>query len=452
MRYPNALTKVLLLLAVVSIPWLALLLDSQGAEAWPVRYNGPGNWDDHPTALALDGQGNVYVTGASYGAQWNSDYATIKYSLTGQRLWVRRYNGPGNGEDSPSALAVDGQGNVYVTGYVVGAGSGGDYTTIKYSPTGVLLWARRYNSPGNGDDYARALAVDAQGNVYVTGASKGGDSGYDYVTIKYASNGSQLWLRRYNGPGNASDGATALAVDAQGNVYVTGYSGPDEDYYDYVTIKYSSTGQRLWVRRYNGPADGHDAAYLLAVDAQGNVYVTGNSDGGASYIDYATIKYNSNGGLLWVRRYNGSANGEDRPRALALDNQGNVYVTGESVGAGSYHDYLTIKYGPTGQRLWAKRYKGTANASDVATALAVDAQGNVYVTGDAQEAGSSPNYTTIKYSPTGVRLWTKRYNGPENGYDAARALAVDAQGNVYVTGTSFQMSSGSDYVTIKYSQ
>ncbi len=155
-------------------------------QAWARRYNGPGNGDDRAHALALDSQGNVYVTGESMGAGTDNDYATRKYSPSGQLLWAKRYNGPGNGGDSAWALALDSQGNVYVTGHSMASGTGFDYATLKYSPSGQLLWAKRYNGPGNDIDYAWALALDSQGNVYVTGESTGSGTGYDYATIRYS--------------------------------------------------------------------------------------------------------------------------------------------------------------------------------------------------------------------------------------------------------------------------
>ena len=139
-------------------------------------------------------------------------------------LWTNRYNGPGNGDDYARAVAVDGSNNVIVTGYSTGSGSDYDYATIKYSSAGVPLWTNRYNGPGNGDDYAYAVAVDGSNNVIVTGYSTGSGSGYDYATIKYSSAGVPLWTNRYNGPGNSDDEATAVAVDGSNNVIVTGYS------------------------------------------------------------------------------------------------------------------------------------------------------------------------------------------------------------------------------------
>ncbi|MDP1677920.1 MAG: SBBP repeat-containing protein, partial [Bacteroidota bacterium] len=170
----------------------------------------------------------------------------------------------------------------------------------KISGSGLdTAWVRHYGSGLKlaGPSVATATAVDAFGNVYVTGNSYGSGTGYDYATIKYNSNGDTLWVRRYNGPGNSDDYAHSLAVDAFGNVYVTGRSDGSGTDYDYATIKYNSNGDMLWVRRYNGPGNGSDWVRSLAVEGSGNVYVTGQSPGACS-----TIKYNSNGDTLWVRR------------------------------------------------------------------------------------------------------------------------------------------------------
>ncbi len=371
--------------------------------SWVARYNGPfhtlhtRNGYDEATALAVDVNGNVYVTGGSEGSGATLDYATIKYDANGTQLWVARYDGPGNGYDEASALAVDVNGNVYVTGGSEGSGATLDYATIKYDANGNTLWVARYDGPGYSTDEATALAVDADGNVYVTGGSVGSGANHDYATIKYDANGTQLWVARYDGPGNSTDEATALAVDADGNVYVTGGSvgsGTDEDY---ATIKYDANGNTLWVARYDGPGSGTDVANALAVDAGGNVYVTGGSVGSGTDYDYATIKYDANGNPLWVARYNRPGNGTDVANALTVDAGGNVYVTGGSVGSGTDYDYATIKYDTNGNPLWVTRYNGPVNGYDQATALAVDANGHVYVTGNSTGPNFGDDYTTIKY-------------------------------------------------------
>ena len=368
-------------------------------EEWAARYEGTGNSDDRAKAVAVDASGNAYVTGESRGVSSLQDYATIKYDANGNELWAARYNGPSNVRDYALALAVDTSGNVYVTGYSYDPLTSSDYATIKYDANGNQLWAARYNGPDNLDDWAVALAVDASGNVYVTGESFGASTSGDYATIKYDAAGNQMWAARHNGPGDSEDYAFALGVDASGNVYVTGYSYAVSTDKDYATVKYDANGNQVWAARYDGPGSGlRDVAYALAVDASGNVYVTGTSDGVSSGRDYATVKYDTNGNQLWAARYDGPGNSDDRVRALAVDASGSVYVTGYDYGVLSGPDYATIKYDANGNQVWVARYDGPSYSDEDATALAVDASGNVYVTGYSCSIAETPDYATIKYS------------------------------------------------------
>jgi uncharacterized delta-60 repeat protein len=425
-------------------------------QEWVANYNG-GHGFDIAYAIALDGSGNVYVTGFSVGpGSCNfvcNDYATIKYNNSGTQEWVARYNGPANDDDHATAIAVDASGNVYVTGSSIGTTwPDYDYATVKYDSSGQQQWVARYSGPGGAMDLANAIAVDASGNVYVTGASVGLGTGFDYATVKYDSSGQEQWVARYNGPGNDDDEAYGIAVDSSGNVYVTGYSvGLGTGLYDYATIKYDSSGQLQWVARYNGPGNGSDVANAIAVDTSGNAYVTGFSD--ASGFDYATVKYDSSGQEQWVARYNGPANDEEEAQAIAVDGSGNVYVTGYSVGSGTQEDYATIKYNASGTEEWVARYNGPANLNDHAEAIAVDPSGNVYVTGwSAFGKVIGYDYATVKYDSSGQEQWVVGYSGPGSADDQAYAIAVDASGNVYVTGYSIVSGGEGDYTTIKYSQ
>src|SRR6266536_1354214 len=413
-------------------------------EAWVARYNGPGNLDDGGHAIAGDSSGNVYVTGGSHGSGTDLDYATIKYTSAGQQQWVARYNGLASGWDRAAAIAGDSSGNVYVTGQSLGLGTGlFDYATIKYDSAGQEQWVARYSLPAS--DLAVAIAVDGSGNVYVTGRSTGLGTFPDYATVKYDSAGQEQWVARYNGPGNGGDFANGIAVDASGNVYVTGGSDDSDGYDDYATIKYDSAGQEQWVARYNSSRTGDDHARAIALDGSGNVYVMGFSNKAHTY-DYATVKYDSAGQEQWVARYNGPGNGDDDANAIAVDGSGNVYVTGQSTGLGTGYDYATIKYDSAGQEQWVARLP----ASSIAVAIAVDGSGNVYVTGRGTGLGPLPDYATVKYDSAGQEQWVARYNGPGNGGDFANAIAVDASGNVYVTGGSDDSDGYFDYATIKY--
>ena len=425
---------------------------SQVTQQWVSRYNGAGNGDDEAYSIAVDGSGNVYVTGYCTETGTYHDYCTIKYNSTGGQQWVAKYNGPGNANDEAYSIALDGSGNVYVTGVSVGSATSFDYCTIKYNSAGVQQWVARYNGAGNSVDEAYSIAIDGSGNVYVTGKSWGGYGiSYDYCTIKYNSSGSLQWVARYNGPGDSTDVAWSIALDGSGNVYVTGSSYGSGTSFDYCTIKYNSSGIQQWVARYNGPGNNYDYAYSLAVDGSGYVYVTGGSYGNGTWNDYCTIKYNSSGVQQWVARYNGPGNYDDVAYSIVLDGSGNVYVTGYSKGSVSY-DYCTIKYNSVGDTIWVRRYNGPGNGNDYAYSIAKDGSGSVYVTGRSYGIGTDDDYCTVKYNSSGFQQWVARYDGPGNSIDYAYSNAVDGSGNVYVTGYSTGSGTVHDYCTIKYSQ
>ncbi|HET6464675.1 MAG TPA: SBBP repeat-containing protein, partial [Nitrospiria bacterium] len=435
---------------------------------WDSHYSYDGSENsaavDSAGHVAVDDNGNVYVTGASDGSGSGKDYATLKYDPNGNQLWVARYNGPGNDDDVANGIAVDGAGNVYVTGYSTGSGGANyDYATIKYDSNGNQLWVARYNGPGNDDDVANGIAVDGAGNVYVTGYSRGSGSGYDYATIKYDSNGNQLWSARYNGPGNSKDVANGLVLDSAGNVYVTGGSIGSGTGEDYATIKYNSSGTQVWAARYNGPGNNDDVANVIVIDSTGNLYVTGSSIGSGTGEDYATIKYNSSGTQVWAARYNGPGNDDDVGNALDVDDSGNVYVAGYSKGSNTHYDdhyhgsvndydYATIKYDSNGNQSWVSRYDGPGNGDDIANGVAVDDDGNVYVTGSSLGSGTGEDIATVKYDSDGNESSEDRHNGTGDGDDWGNSITKDHHGHVYVTGVSHDSDHGDkDYCTIKYS-
>ncbi|MDF7814908.1 T9SS type A sorting domain-containing protein [Hymenobacter sp. YC55] len=417
---------------------------ASGQRLWEANYDGPAHASDVATALSFDAEANVVVTGSSQGDNTNQDFATVRYDgATGQQLWVARANGSANGADAATALVLDRAGNVYVTGRSASSRGDNDFSTVKYTSAGQQQWQIGYNGPNNSNDVPTTIGLDITGNVYV---------GSGNTTVTYAQNSVQEgWAARFKGTGSSAEVAKYVATDAAGNVYVTGYAYNGRNY-DYATVKYDANGQQQWEARFNGPADNEDLPTNVVVDAAGNVYVSGTSYS-ATESDYATIKYSSTGQQLWVMRYNGPANGYDLAAKVEVDGIGNVYVTGSSDnGSTSSYDYATLKYNTNGQLLWATRYNGPANSYDLAADLVVDLAGNVYVTGTTYSDAQS-DYATLKYAPSGQLLWQQTYNGPGNGYDEAAKLALAGmqETSVVVTGTSDGGSStGYDMGTTAY--
>ena len=297
-----------------------------------------------------------------------------------------------------------------------------DYATIKYNSAGEQQWVALYNDFAHPDEQLNAMTIDASGNVYVTGGSGLYNVPYVCTTIKYNSAGYQQWIARYNAPIGAS--GDAIAVDNSGNVYVAVAASNEFNTLFCATIKYNAAGDQQWIAEYHG-GSGADEPAAIVVDKAGNVYVTGTTQI-CQGSDYLTLKYNSAGQEQWVARYYGPQEPLDAAKAIAVDNSGNVYVTGRS-----FNDYATVKYNATGQQQWAAReVDGEGNA------IALDGAGNVYVTGR-----KAADYGTIKYNSAGQQQWVARYNGPPgNGSDVATAIVLDGSGNVYVTGRSERTS------------
>ena len=440
-----------LLVTIVILPSVSR---SQVTQEWIARTDSVA-----ARGIAVDSNGNVYVAGGIYRGTSGFNMALIKYDATGAQQWMREFNGIGDDLDDPTAIALDASGNIFVTGYSFRGPALLNYeiVTIKYNPNGDSLWVRRYNGTGTRDDRAFALAVDSAGNAYVGGyinnVSLSNVYGEDYITIKYSPDGTQLWAA----PVELVWGSvTALAVDPNGIVYVTGVGyDPSSTSSEYITVKYGSIGNVIWLDRFDGPGTGSDEAKGIALDDSGNVYITGVSAGSNGYYDYVTIKYNEAGVEQWVRRYDGPVSEDDKAIGIVVDDSQNVYVTGTaSVVSGSFvKDFATIKYNRDGDTLWVKLYNGPGNSLDEPVDLAIDTDAGIYVTGRSIGTGFSgyPDYATIKYGADGDSLWLQRYNAADLN-DGPEAIAVDQFGNVYVTGNSEASFTANGAATIKYSQ
>jgi hypothetical protein len=299
-----------------------------------------------------------------------------------------------------------------------------------------------------------AVVVDGSGNSYVTGPSlpdAAHNFNHDIVLVKYNAAGAQVWAREFDETGDATFGSDVpfwLALDPAGNVIVTGKSFLDGSGIRFVTLKYDSNGNLLWKARYQGGFESR----RVATDAAGNVYVAGVSGTGLP-ANYVTVKYDPNGNLLWARIYNGPFNPglSDDLRSLAVTPGGQVAVTGRSGGGVTIFDVATVLYDTNGNELWARRFDGAAHDSDAGNDVAFGPAGEVYVGGHTSPTSQSLIDTLLlKYSPAGDLQWVKTHNGADNNSDSIARIAVDSQGNVLATGFITPASFYADIGTLKY--
>jgi hypothetical protein len=241
-----------------------------------------------------------------------------------------------------------------------------------------IQWESRYNN-ANAADFSRGIVIDATGNSYVTGTSFNG-SNYDIVTVKYDPNGIQLWVHTYNGPFNGWDDATGIVLDSNNDVIVGGFHQVASADFDIMAVKINgNTGAQMWLYTNAGTAN-FDLCNAIGIDANNNVILAGSREASAINQDFVTISVSPTGTQNWVQTYTSSGSNRDVINALTIDADRNVYVTGESWGGADNLDYYTIKYSPAGAVLWANRFDGV-NSIDSPKAIEVDGNGNTYVVG-----------------------------------------------------------------------
>ncbi|MFN0151105.1 MAG: T9SS type A sorting domain-containing protein [bacterium] len=378
--------------------------------------------------IALDPDDNVISVGHDPGA---SDIVTTKYDPAGNILWERHYTM----EDyslRATWVATDGDGNVIVTGYPQTFSSNPVQTgllTIKYDSDGALLWDDLYSGTWA---FAVRAVTDGVGNIFVTGRAWFGT--YDFVTIKYAPDGSRAWLDVFD-QGGGNHTPTSMDLDPSGNLLVAGggLSG------GMITTLYDASGQRQWVVERPG-----GAGSSVRWTNDGHFYLTGSWYTQSTSNDFRLLKYDAAGALTWERFYDFGAS--EIGTKLALDTQENVYVTGYQSGGG-YANWLTIRVDPDGNLLWSRLQDSHPAYDEFPNFLVTGPQNEVYITGSG---GPSPvpgqsyiQMLTLRYDADGTTAWVgKHYAWASRGV----GVALASDNNVYAVGL------GNSITTIKYAQ
>jgi Beta-propeller repeat len=366
--------------------------------------------------------------------------------------------------DGAGGVAVDAEGNVYVTGSTYGS-LGGPITGVenafvtKFDPQGNLLWARQL---GDDTTQGRAIAADQLGNVYISGWTNVNLAGPpsplddpDALLAKYDSAGNLLWTGQFTK--SSEEYSNGVSADRLGNVFITGYTfgdldGPNAGERDAFVTKYDANGNRIWTKQLG--TDGSDYGYSVSADGLGNVYLSGSTEGdlggpNSGGTDAFLSKFDGSGNLLWSRQL-GPAEGF----AIASDGVGGVFVGGTTSGdlngqnRGSIDAYVA-KYDALGNQTWIRQLGTTKQ--DWGYGLAADGSGGVVIVGETSGnlAGTDGGYDAFcaKYDSLGQLLWAEQFG--TTMVDAAGAVASDGMGSFYVVGST-RGSLGGDFAGGSY--
>ncbi len=473
--------------------------------------------------IQTDASGNVYITGYFSGtadfdpgvgvvnliSQGSSDIFFAKYDASGNHLIAKSIGGIQ--QDESNAIAIDGSGNIYITGTfreTVDFDQSGPFLPINAGGNSTIFFAK-YNALGD-NVYAKVLIpgtvssikVDSLGNAYVTGSfGYGGDfdPGVGYAPLGVLNNGTDIFLAKYDTLGNyvyaksmggtTYDTSNSLVVDASGNTYITGFFDGTADFdpgvgianlvsagsYDIFLAKYNASGDYVFAKRMGGT--GIDVSRSIAIDASSNVYITGDFeatvdfDPGAATVnlisagstDIFFAKYTSAGVYVYAKRIGATLN--ELSFAIAVDGSGNAYITGSFRStvdfdpaaaivnlAATGTDIFLAKYNTTGLYVYAKRIGSVTGDQCQGLAITTDTSGNAYIAGSYRgtvdfdpgagtanliSGNSITNAFAGKYNTTGIYVWAKGFGGYNNfNYDdTGNSIARDSAGNIYITGT-----------------
>lgn len=429
---------------------------------------------------------------------------TIDLVIDPGLIWATYYGG--SGTDVATGVSTDISGNIYLAGYSNSTtaiassgfqnniGGGYDVFLVKFNSSGNRLWSTYYGGTGD-EDYRTYVATDTFGNVYLTGftysttaIASGGfqdtiGGGVDAFLVKFNSNGSRLWATYYGGSGAESDGGTSdgwggICTDANGNVFLTGYTtsatnialGGFQNIYaggsDAFLVKFNSSGNRLWATYYGG--SGGDRGSGVATDFNGNVYLVGSTSSindiasvgfqdslGGNY-DAFLVKFNSSGLRQWATYYGGSGN-EGYDASVTTDLSGNIYLAGfttstSNIAAGGFQDTIDgsqdaflVKFNNSGNRLWATYYNGNGGYYYCQLGITTDAYQNVYLAGNTNSTtnvasggfqntygGGNTDAYLVEFNSVGNRIGSTYYGG--SGTDVGWDIAVNGSNNIYMIG------------------
>ena len=404
-----------------------------GDEAWTDQLH---TYSSTPTGVATNGQGHVYLVGVT---NWSTLTEPSTPGYVGG--FFRDYNSDGSiaGKDQFGSnlygVAADASG-IYIAAY--------DSALVvkKISSTYQPLWKTVLVAGA-----PSAMTLDGAGSLYLAGISGGAMSLSKYQ----ASNGAAIWDRTYAEPnsvnrvGAVAATPTSVLIAGSAGYNIAGGTGSN-GYEDAFIRQYQSSGVEGWTNRFSEQIPSAEYGQSVAVDASGYVYVAGTTTGvlrgqiSAGNNDAFLAKYNPSGTLLWVRQFGSSDH--DSAYSVVVDASGAIYVAGHAganiPGATGlfYGGAFLRKFDPLGRTVWTQQFG--ASQDDAARGVAVDSTGMVYVVGTTkgviagQTSPGGPDAFLAKFDTVGNASWTRQFGSP--GADTGLAVAVDPSGAIYAGG------------------
>jgi hypothetical protein len=433
---------------------LALVSNSSGQvkQEWVSRFLELGHQYADMTCMTIDKNDNIYAAGYTHvDSSGYMDFVLVKYNTKGEKQWSQLYDGPGHAFDGITAITQDKKGNIIVTGDSKRNGAHSDFATIWYNAEGNQQRISRYEPDSNGLNSPTSIIADKFNNVYVAGYEDY-NSSYEvcaaYLLLKYDSKGNLIWSKKLQNGEYGYAKSVFLALDDHDNPYLAGVlNGPGKKKSLFVT-KYNKSGDTLWLKK-STPAN------LIYADAfgfskKGHIFLVGHFP--VAWFTYVCLdKYDTSG----VPLHQDFLYNNDKFIVIAdmqLDNNGNMYLTGTEQKRGGNRDIIVLSYNSDLSLKWTTVYNSPANKDDEPNGLAIDKNGNAYITGRSRITSVQSDITILKYDSSGTPIWQTRYAGPASLNDRGKFILINSKGSVIVGAMTTQVPYTSDFTIIKYNQ
>ena len=438
------------------VSWAILstgLLYSQPLPDWSSSLTSGFDWYIHDKPmLKLDNSGGLILVGNTDTGTNGRDMLIVKYSSSGTIIWQQYFNGINNSDDVANDFEIDLHDNVIVTGSTRIDSADTDCITLKYSSNGTLLWTSTFNGIPNREDAAQAISLDHSGSSFITGYSSIDTLNHHQLyASRIDSSGNIIWNYVYGSDSlGVYHGERIKSHDNQISI-LGSYVSYNTFTNKFLVIRLDSNGTEIFANEgvMNRPAS------VFYLDQFQNSYL-----GFGGWERFKTVKVNSSGIVAWSDTIGTNLPPNvtaDQVRGIVVDSLQNVYVTGRHNGddyggpTSSNADIVTVKYDSIGNRSWVSRYEYQSNnAADIGNVIALDENLNVYVAGQSGVTLADYDYLVLKYDNNGNQIGSIRYNDMSGGDDVITSMVVSQDSSIYVTGLTFE-NSLSNTTTQKYS-
>lgn len=343
--------------------------------------------------------------------------------------WQTDYQGAGtHGYNIGKGICVGPDGRIFATGQVASTTQGSNMPVIALQPDGEIDWVYEYDDDGE-FSMGFAIVADDNGNLYVAGESKMGETNY-FTILSVDSEGDFRWI--YQKASDDPSGAFDVIIAPDGHVYacgsydIGGMYNPGEA----IIVSLTTSGTERWSHIFEAPAGGFGTVNSIAADNQSNIYGTGSLD-----YQYLVFSMTSGGDQQWMELYQGTGTGwiDNTGNEIIVGYDGNIYSAGKYDNEGQQRDMVTMSHTPDGVLRWEDQYIGSAGAADVGHAITMTADNSIYAAGKGVEAGTGDVWVVAKYNTSGELSWI-HFENPTPGINGLNSVAADDNGYVYACG------------------